>query len=148
MIIRKKLLIILIIFIFVTLSGINIVNSTSLNYNSNIFVNNPPQIVKSLTYYDKYNDILYIAARDPDNDKICIGVDWDRDHIIDEWSTYRRIKTRWEFDCDGRTGIVYYVAEDEHGARSQWYESMHKTKETDINLNFKIFFNIYMIFFN
>ncbi len=147
MIIMKKLSILFVIFMFVVLSGFNIVNSKSLNYESNIFLNNPPQIVKSLTYYDKYNDILYVTARDSDNDKICIGIDWDRDHLIDEWSTYRRIKTRWEFDCDGRTGIVYYVAEDEHGARSQWYESMHKTEEIMINQNFKIFFNFFLRLF-
>jgi len=66
---------------------------------------------------------------DPDNDKICIGVDWDKDQIIDEWSTYRKIQTRWKFDCNGRTGLVYIFAEDEHGARSEWHDTMHNIKE-------------------
>ena len=140
MISNKSLFIITSILLLISSSGINIVFSNELNYSSNFNLNNPPQIIKSLTYYDKYNDILYIAARDPDNDKICVGVDWDRDQIIDEWSTYRKIQTRWEFNCNGRMGLVYIIAEDEHGLRSEWHDAMHKIKEFNQNPFLSSFF--------
>jgi len=117
----KKNIIVFIITLFLIFLGINIVNSHELEYSSKLLINNPPKIIKSLTYYDKYNDILYIAALDPDNDKICVGIDWDRDQILDEWSTYRRIQTRWEFDCSGKYNTAYIIAEDIHGLQSEWY---------------------------
>ena len=135
--------------LFITISQINVVYSKEITFQSINFINNPPKIIRSLTYYDKYNDILYIAASDQDNDKICIGVDWNRDHIIDEWSDYRRILTRWEFDCSGKTGIAYYIAEDEHGARSEWYQTMQKSSYIYENLDIlSIFFPKINLIFN
>ena len=112
----------------------------------NKYLNNPPQIIRPLTYYDKYNNILFITAMDPDNDKICVGIDWDRDQIIDEWSSYRKIKTRWEFDCNDKTGTVYILAQDEHGAISEWHDTLHKIKIINhyeiLQFNIKNFFLI------
>lgn len=136
----KKIIIILFIFSLTIVPGTNIVISNKLNYFSDIYLNNPPKIINSLSYYDKYNDILYVAAMDPDSDKICVGIDWDKDKNIDEWSTYRRIQTRWEFDCIGRTGLVYFFAEDEHGARSEWHDIMYKIKDINLNSFLSLFF--------
>jgi hypothetical protein len=116
--------------LLLSISGLKIVISNEIENKIIFNQNNPPQIIKPLTYYDKYNDILYVAAMDPDNDKICVGIDWDKDQKIDEWSNYRKIKTRWEFDCNDRTGTVYIIAKDEHGAISEWYDTVHKIKST------------------
>jgi len=121
------------ILILILILGNNIVISHQLDFLSKKHINNPPRIIKSLTYYDKYNDILYITAMDPDNDKICVGVDWDKDQKIDEWSDYRRIQTRWEFKCFGKTGLVYIVAEDNHGLRSEWHDTSHKILNSILN---------------
>lgn len=136
---KNKIFILYIIIILLVVSSFNNVKSEIISFKSENTFNNPPKIIRSLTYYDKYNDILYIAASDQDNDKICIGVDWNRDHIIDEWSDYRRIMTRWEFDCNGRTGIAYYIAEDEHGARSEWYQTLQKSNYNNQNLNILLY---------
>lgn len=144
---NKKLFAITSILILILMFGINIAYSKELNYSSKLNLNNPPQIIKTLTYYDKYNDILYIAAMDPDNDKICVGVDWDRDQNIDEWSNYRRIQTRWEFDCSGKSGLVYIFAEDAHGLRSEWHSAMYKIIGLNQNSLIYKFFN-YTVTFN
>ena len=133
---NNKIIIISIIILLISILSFNSIKSERIDLKSNhVYNNHPPQIIRSLTYYDKYNDILYIAARDQDNDKICIGIDWNRDHIIDEWSDYRKIMTRWEFDCNGITGIAYYIAEDEHGARSEWHQTMQKSNHINQNLD-------------
>jgi len=137
----KKNINVFIITFFLIFLGINIVNSNELEYSSKLFINNPPKIIKSLTYYDKYNDILYITAFDPDNDKICVGIDWDRDQKIDEWSTYRRIQTRWEFDCSGKYNTAYIIAEDIHGLQSEWYN----VDNIILNLNQNNFLSIFLI---
>jgi hypothetical protein len=124
----------------ISISGLNIVLSNEIENKTFINQNNPPKIVRPLTYYDKYNDILYVAAMDPDNDKICVGIDWDKDQKIDEWSNYRKIKTRWEINCNDRTGNVYIIAKDEHGAISEWYDTIHKIKS--INNYSNLLFNI------
>jgi hypothetical protein len=137
----KKNIIVFIITLFLIFVGSNIVNSHELEYSSKLLINNPPKIIKSLTYYDKYNDILYVTASDPDNDKICVGIDWNRDQIIDEWSTYRRIQTRWEFDCSGRYSRAYIIAEDIHGLQSEWYN----IDNVILNLNQNYFFKIFLV---
>jgi hypothetical protein len=125
--------------LLISISGINIVLSNEINHLNDLNLNNPPQIIRSLTYYDKFNDILYVTAMDSDNDKICVGIDWDRDQKIDEWSNYRKIKTRWEINCNDRTGTVYILAKDEHGAISEWYDTVHKIKS--VNNYFNLLFN-------
>jgi len=80
--------------------------------------NQPPN--RPSCSYDSINDELVVTATDPDNDQIRYGVDWDKDEpiAIDQWTGLVSSGTEQRINCGGRTGAVYVIAEDEHGAQS------------------------------
>jgi hypothetical protein len=93
-----------------------------------ISTNQPPN--KPSTYYNKADDQLVFTATDPDLDKIRYGVSWDNDGNIDQWSGLYNSGSSTSIDCNGRKGTVGVIAEDEHGAQSDWVSVKSKNKTT------------------
>ncbi len=66
------------------------------------------------------NGFVSIDAIDPDGDKLRVGIDWNRDGNVDEWSFYEFGAIRFSFNASGQSGKANVIAEDIHGARSEW----------------------------
>ena len=85
--------------------------------------------------YDRSKDQLIITATDPDGDKVRYGVDWNDDMNVDQWTSLVSSGTEERIDCNGRTGSVGVITEDENGAQSNWISVKAKNKP----LNFPLF---------
>ncbi|MEA3458468.1 MAG: PKD domain-containing protein, partial [Candidatus Thermoplasmatota archaeon] len=88
--------------------------------------NNPPN--RPACSYDRSSDQLRVSATDPDGDQIKYGVDWDNDGTVDQWTGLVPSGTQQSISCGGRTGTAAVVAEDEHGAQSDWVSIKSKNK--------------------
>ena len=95
--------------------------------------NNPPN--NPAASYNRANDELIIAATDPDGDKVRYGISWDNDNIVDQWTNLVTSGTQQNIGCNGRTGTVKIIAEDEFGEQSNWISVTSKTK-----LHYLLFF--------
>ena len=98
--------------------------------------NNPPTI--QTCRYEKNSDELVVSATDYDGDQIRYGVSWDNDNIIDYWTAMYNSGVEARISCNGRTGTVGVIAEDENGAQSDW--ASIKTKNKAISIPFLEFF--------
>ncbi len=88
--------------------------------------NNPPN--NPTATYNRVNDELVITATDPDGDKVRYGISWDNDNIVDQWTNLVLSGTQQNIGCNGRTGTVKIIAEDEFGEQSNWISVTSKTK--------------------
>jgi hypothetical protein len=88
--------------------------------------NNPPN--NPTVSYNRANDELVITATDPDGDKVRYGVSWDNDNIVDQWTSLVPSGTQQNIGCNGRTGAVKVIVEDEFGEQSNWISVTSKTK--------------------
>jgi len=86
----------------------------------------PPN--KPACSYDSISDKLSITATDPDGDQVRYGVDWDKDWTVDQWTTLVPSGTQQSISCGGRKDTVGVIAEDEHGAQSDWASVTPKNK--------------------
>ena len=89
--------------------------------------NNPPN--NPIASYNRANDELIITATDPDGDKVRYGISWDNDNIVDQWTNLVTSGTQQNIGCNGRTGTVKVIAEDEFGEQSNWISVTSKTKQ-------------------
>jgi hypothetical protein len=93
------------------------------------FFNNPPS---DLTLnYDGYNfeHSFMAVALDKDGDKIRYGASWNNDENIDSWTSFFPSgQTVIIYAGYNITGTVGVVAEDEHGAQSEWSSVKSITK--------------------
>ena len=80
--------------------------------------NNPPN--KPLATYRQDTDEIVINTEDPNGNQIRYGVSWNNDKNVNQWTGFVDSGTEQKIDCNGRTGTVGVVAEDEFGAQSDW----------------------------
>jgi hypothetical protein len=99
--------------------------------------NNPPN--NPTASYNRANDELVITATDPDGDKVRYGVSWDNDNIVDQWTNLVPSGTQQNIGCNGRTGTVKVIAEDEFGEQSNWISVTSKTKLHYLSLFERLF---------
>ena len=81
-------------------------------------LNNAPN--KPTCKYSKNNDEIVISTIDTDGDIVRFGISWNNENTVDEWTEQVESGTEVRVDCNGRSGTVGVIAEDEHGARSAW----------------------------
>jgi hypothetical protein len=74
--------------------------------------------VKSCEYMT--TEIL-VVCQDLDGDRIRVGIDWDIDRTIDEWTPFCSCDIEVCVGCEDKMGAVEVYAEDVHGARSDPY---------------------------
>ena len=98
--------------------------------------NNPPN--NPTVSYNKANDELVITATDPEGDKVQYGVSWDNDNIVDQWTNLVSSGTQQNIGCNGRTGTVKVIAEDEYGEQSNWVSVTSKNKDNTIALGSRL----------
>jgi hypothetical protein len=91
--------------------------------------NNPPN--KPSTHYNSDNDELEITAIDADGDQIRYGVSWYNDENVNQWTGYYNSGAETSIYCINRKGVVGVIAEDEHGAQSDWVSIKSKNKATE-----------------
>jgi len=115
----------------------------TLSYNM-MPVNNPPD--KPSTSYNKANDKLIVRAIDPDEDQIRYGVSWDNDGNVDQRTEFYNSGTKVSIDCNGMKGVVGVIAEDEHGAQSDWVSVKSKNIAINIPLFLQRFFQCFPFF--
>ena len=94
--------------------------------------NNAPN--KPTCRYNKDNDELVVSTTDVDGDQVKFGISWDDDNTADEWTDYVESGEEIHISCNGRTGSIGVIAEDEHGAQSPWHsvDSASKAKSHPI----------------
>lgn len=107
--------------------------------------NEPPNL--QTCRYDKNSDELIISASDIEGDKIRYGVSWNNDENVDEWTILYGSSVEVRINCNGRTGTVGVIAEDEHGAKSNWVSVKSKAK-TYINIQYNRLFDQYSLLFS
>jgi len=103
--------------------------------------NQPPN--EPTCRYDKNNDEIVISTVDPDGDQVRYGVSWNNDGNIDQWTDLVPSGTEKRINCDGRKGTAGVIAEDEHGAQSDWVSVKSKNKPS-INTLFFQFLQVIM----
>ena len=106
--------------------------------------NQPPN--KPTCRYVKNSDELVVSTTDPDCNKVRYGVSWNNDGNVDQWTELVPSGTIKRIDCEGRTGNVGVIAEDEHGAQSQWVSVKSKNKPS-INTPFLNFLQQYPLIY-
>ena len=90
-------------------------------------INNVPPNKPSVSY-DKAHDTLIISATDSDSTQVRYGVSWNNDYTVDQWTNLVASGTQESISCEGRTGKVGVIAEDEDGAQSDWVSQTPKNK--------------------
>jgi len=105
--------------------------------------NNPPN--NPTASYNKANDELVLTTTDPDGDKVRYGISWDNDNIVDQWTNLVPSGTQQNIGCNGRTGPVKVIAEDEYGEQSNWVSVSSKTNVKYLSF-FEIFFKRFPFF--
>jgi len=98
--------------------------------------NQPPN--NPVASYDRFGDELVITATDPDNDQIRYGISWDNDNIVDQWTNLVSSGTQQNIGCNGRTGTVKVIAEDEYGEQSNWVSVISKNNDNTIALGSRL----------
>lgn len=79
--------------------------------------------------FDPISKKLQLSATDPDEDQIRFGISWNNDYVIDQWTGFGPSGMQQQVYCNGRKGIVHVIAEDEHGAQSNWVSQQSKDEE-------------------
>ena len=113
-------------------------------WNFNTRYNNPPN--RPTCIYQKRNDEVVVCTTDPDGHKVRYGVSWENDKTINEWTAFHNSGKNVKIDCNGRTGIIGVIAEDEYGAQSAWVSAESKTKQY-INTPFPRFLEQHLYLF-
>ena len=96
--------------------------------------NNPPVILEQ--HYDKTSNTLWCTPFDEDNDQCRIGIDWDSDTgNVDKWTFFRdNGEIHSMYSVPGGCHNYSVLAEDEHGAQSEWVmEIVEKSKTKQFN---------------
>jgi hypothetical protein len=88
--------------------------------------NEPPN--KPTCGYDKTRDELVVSTTDPDGNQVKYGISWNNDGNVDQWTTFYDSGVESKINCEGRKGTVGVIAEDEHGAQSDWVSATPKNK--------------------
>ena len=88
---------------------------------------------------------------DPEGNDIKYGWDWNGDEIVDEWtedfySAGEEIKTFHIWEQEG-TFQVSVLAEDEHGAQSEWSDPLSVIMPKSKSVLQSTFFNLLLKFF-
>lgn len=96
----------------------------------NVLLNNSPPN-KPDCYYNKTNDELVISSIDPDDNQVKYGISWNNNGIVDKWTEFHESGEEVRIDCEGRTGIVKVIAEDQYGAQSDWMQLKSKKQTID-----------------
>ena len=99
--------------------------------------NNPPN--KPSAVYNKATDELVVTATDPDGDKVRYGVSWNNDNIVDQWTSLVSSGTQENMACNGRTGTVGLITEDEFGAQSNWVSEKSKYRSIEHPMFYLLF---------
>lgn len=89
-------------------------------------INQPPMNPSIL--YKRSNDKLIIKAIDGDGDQIRYGISWYNNGNVDLWTDFYDSGEETRVDVGGRTGTVGVLAEDEHGAQSDWVSVKSKSR--------------------
>jgi len=111
------------------------------------FNNNPPVIVDA--HYDLTSNYAYCTPEDPDGDQIRVGFDWDSDTgEVNIWTQFHESGVEQTM-YPVPSGCHQYsvIAEDEHGARSDWFEIKSKTKQFNFQSLFIDFLEKYYNWF-
>ena len=69
-----------------------------------------------------------VTGTDPDGDKVRYGVSWDNDNTVDQWTNLVPSGSQENIACNGRTGTVGVITEDEYGIQSGWISVISKSK--------------------
>jgi hypothetical protein len=88
--------------------------------------NNPP--MTPTWEFDKYNEDIIVSTIDPDGHNVKFGIDWNVNRIVDDWTIYVNSGEEIRINCSGRDGKVGIIAEDEHGAQSDWVSAESEIK--------------------
>jgi hypothetical protein len=92
-------------------------------------VNQPPS--KPTYSYDKDSDTLTVSSTDPNpGDTIRYGLSWNNDRNVDKWTEYYASGVGVSIDCEGKKGPFGVIAEDNHGAQSDWATIKSKSKQS------------------
>jgi outer membrane protein assembly factor BamB len=76
------------------------------------------------TEYDKMHHQIVIRSTDPEGHKIRYGLSWDSvdTHKVDDWTNFYESGEEIRVECKQKKGVVGIIAEDEHGAQSDWVQ--------------------------
>ena len=93
-------------------------------------LNNPP-LITDVRYSAFPPAAIIVEWVDFENDAVKIGVSWNNDGNVDEWTDFKSSPGHRAIICEGKNGTVGVVAEDEYGAQSLWFAKKSKdiTKE-------------------
>jgi len=94
-----------------------------------VIVNNNEPPSNPICSFNSMKNELAISATDSDDDMIRYGISWTNDMTVDQWTDFVKSGTEQRVECIGAQNIVGVIAEDEHGAQSEWIsvKSKHKS---------------------
>jgi outer membrane protein assembly factor BamB len=94
--------------------------------------NFPPN--NPLVSYDRRSDEIIILATDPDGDQVRFGISWNNNYTIDYWTKFVNSDSEFRIKCNVNNGTIGVIAEDEHGAQSDWVSVKSKEKSIEYQI--------------